>query len=83
MLTEKQKAQFDEIDALPDSALIETNIILLLAGISRPTLAQWVRKGTFPKPLALGGNPKSKKQWRLGELRKALGLKRSSKEVTE
>ena len=77
MLTRKQQVQYNDIDSLPDSALVETNIVRALAGgISRPTLDKWVRGEKLPKPLRLSGSANCRKLWRLGELRKALGLRR-------
>ena len=82
-LTDKQSVQFAEIDSLPDSTLVETNVVLKLTGTSRVTLAIWLRKDKFPKPICISGCTTSKKLWRLGELRKALGLKRAAQELTQ
>lgn len=77
MLTKRQQVQYNDIDSLPDSTLVETNIVRTIAGgISRPTLDKWVRAEKLPKPLRLSGVANSRKFWRLGEVRKALGLHR-------
>ena len=83
MLTKKQSDQFENIDTLPDSVLVETNVVLKLTGTSRVTLAIWIRKEKFPKPISIGGSAKSKKLWRLGELRKTLGLQRTTQAITQ
>ncbi len=83
MLTKKQSDQFEQIDTLPDSTLVETNVVLKLTGTSRVTLAIWIRKEKFPRPISIGGSAKSKRLWRLGELRKTLGLQRTTQAIPQ
>ncbi len=59
------------LNTLPDCALLDLSCIKAITGKSRPTIFRWVNKGILPKPRKLGA---TRNQWTAGEIRAALGI---------
>lgn len=59
------------LDSLPDTALLDLKCIISLTSKSRATIYRWIEIGILPKPRKLGA---TRNFWSAGEIRRALGI---------
>lgn len=65
----KSDAQaLQNFDALPNAAAVSDTVVAALCGCNVATVWDRAKKGTFPKPIKIGGSTR----WNVGELRKYL-----------
>jgi prophage regulatory protein len=59
----------ENLDKLPDSAMVSDTELSGLLGVSKNTAWRWSKAGRLPSPVKIGPNTT---RWNLGEVRAAL-----------
>lgn len=65
---------FTNFATLPDDALVEKAVLMLLFQRSAPSIYRDVRSGALPQPIRLSPGAT---RWRVGDLRKSLSERRA------